>query len=67
MKDFGSHLVWVLVVGGVLWGYKGLTGVDFVELWFGLEVGKIINVLVGVAGLMVGYMLLTKSLMVKNK
>jgi len=67
MKNLGTYLVWVLVASGLLWGYEGLTDQDLLEQVFGLQVENIIDMVIGVCGLLVGYKLLAGKLTVKGK
>ncbi len=47
---------WLVVIGGLLWGYQGLTGTNLLTSFGSLE--QIIEVIVGLSALYVGYMML---------
>ena len=52
-------MVWVLVVGGLLWGYEGATGTNLLMSVLGAQVAMIVEIVVGVIALIVAYLKLT--------
>lgn len=66
MKGLTGYAVWALVVGGVLWGYQGVTGVNLLSQVLGAQLAMIVEIIVGVSGVWVGYQLLTGGMKVKN-
>lgn len=67
MKNLGSYMVWALVLGGLLWGYEGLTGTDLLEQVLGSQLEMVVDVVLGLAGVVVAYMLAVGKLTVKSK
>lgn len=61
MKEYKPYMIWVLIVGGLLWGYEGLMGVELQEALLGMSVSNILEIIVGVVALLVAYMKLTMS------
>lgn len=51
--------MWVLIVGGLLWGYEGVTGTNLLMDMLGAQVASIVEIIVGVAALILAYMKLT--------
>ena len=54
MKAYEKYLIWILVVGGLLVGYEGLTGTDLLEQLLGGQVVMAADVLIGAAAVLVG-------------
>lgn len=61
MKEYKPLMVWVLVVGGLLWGYQGFTGTNLLMSVLGAQVANIVAIVVGVIALVVAYLKLTSS------
>ena len=59
MKEYKPLMVWVLVVGGLLWGYEGATGTNLLMSVLGAQVAMIVEIVVGVIALIVAYLKLT--------
>ncbi|MBI3342093.1 DUF378 domain-containing protein [Candidatus Curtissbacteria bacterium] len=59
MKAYHNYLVWLLVVGGLLLGYQGLTNSNLVEKLLGGQLEMVVNVIVGAAAVLVGYGMLS--------
>ncbi len=59
MREYKPVLVWVLVLGGLLWGYEGFTGVELQESILGSSISNYVEMLVGVAAVLVAYLKLT--------
>ncbi len=59
MKEYKPVLVWVLIVGGLLWGYEGLMGTNLLMSVLGTQVASIVEIIVGVAAVVVAYLKLT--------
>lgn len=59
MREMKPYLVWLLVVGGLLWGYEGLTGMNLLVSVLGLQLANILEIIVGIAALVVAYLKLT--------
>lgn len=59
MKEYKPIIVWVLIVGGLLWGYEGVTGTNLLADILGVSVASIVEIVVGVAALLLAYMKLT--------
>lgn len=59
MKEYKPYLVWVLIVGGLLWGYEGLLGTNLLVSILGASIASIVEIIVGVAALIVAYLKLT--------
>ena len=55
MKKYEKYLLWLLVLGGLLGGYEGLTGTSLVEQTLGSQLGMVGDVIIGVAAVLVGY------------
>lgn len=58
MKEYKPVMVWVLVVGGLLWGYEGVTGTNLLVSVLG-SAASVVEVIVGVVALLVAYLKLT--------
>ena len=54
MKEVSMYSMWVLAIVGIAAGIKGVTGVDYLGS-FGTQVGMIIDLIAGAAGLYVVY------------
>jgi len=59
LKEYKPLMVWVLVVGGLLWGYEGATGTNLLMSVLGAQVAMIVEIVVGVIALIVAYLKLT--------
>ena len=59
VKEYKPYLVWLLIIAGVLWGYEGLVGTNLLVTIFGLSVASIVEIIVGIAALIVAYLKLT--------
>lgn len=59
MREYKPYLVWVLIVGGLLWGYEGLIGTNLLVAILGASIASIVEIIVGVAALIVAYLKLT--------
>lgn len=59
MKKYESYLIWLLVIGGLLLGYQGITGEDILENLLGSQIKMLGNVIIGVAAVLIGYSQLT--------
>lgn len=58
MKELGKYAVWLLVLGGLLWGYEGLTGSELQEMLVGGTISDFVEILVGIAAVYVAYEML---------
>ncbi|EKD91431.1 MAG: hypothetical protein ACD_30C00006G0002 [uncultured bacterium] len=61
MKSITPIAVWLVVIGAINWGLVGLLNMNLVENLVGMDLAKIVYILVGLAGLWKAYALLTKS------
>ena len=61
MKEYKPIFVWVLIVGGLLWGYEGVTGTNLLMSVLGISIANIVEIVIGVAALALAYMKLTMS------
>ncbi len=61
MREYKPYLVWVLIIGGLLWGYEGLIGVELQESLLGVTIANLLEILVGVAAVIVAYYKLTTT------
>ncbi len=61
MKEYKPIFVWVLIVGGLLWGYEGVTGTNLLMSVLGTSITNIVEIVVGVVALLLAYMKLTMS------
>ena len=59
MKSLHMIAMWLLVIGGLLWGYTGLTQTDLLASVFGMGLAGIIEILVGLSAVLVGWVMLT--------
>ena len=59
MKEYKPVMIWVLIVGGLLWGYEGLMGTNLLVSVLGTSVASIVEIIVGVVALAVAYLKLT--------
>ena len=59
MKEYKPYLVWILIVGGLLWGYEGLLGTNLLVTVLGASVASIVEIIVGVAAVLLAYLKLT--------
>ena len=59
MKQYKPVLVWVLIIGGLLWGYEGVTQTNLLMSVLGSSVASIVEIIVGIAALVLAYMKLT--------
>lgn len=59
MKQYKPVFVWVLIVAGLLVGYEGFAGVELHEQILGVQVGNILELIVGVVAIIMAYLKLT--------
>jgi uncharacterized membrane protein YuzA (DUF378 family) len=59
MRQYKSVFVWILIVAGLLVGYEGFTGAELHEQILGVQVGNILELIVGVTAIVVAYVKLT--------
>lgn len=59
MKSLFMVATWLLVVGGLLWGYMGVTHTDLLGNTVGAGLADIVEILVGLSAVWVGYVMLT--------
>ena len=59
MKEYKPVFVWVLIVGGLLWGYEGVTGTNLLSSVLGSSVANVVEIVVGVVALLLAYIKLT--------
>ena len=59
MKEYKPVLVWILILGGLLWGYEGVTGTNLLMMVLGASVAGIVEIIVGVVALLMAYLKLT--------
>lgn len=63
MKAVKMVSIWLLIIGGLAWGFEGLTDKDVFEMIAGkygmLE--NVIDVLIGLSALFVGYKVITSK------
>lgn len=59
MKQYKPVLVWILIIAGLLVGYEGFTGVELHQQILGVQVGNILELIVGVAAIILAYLKLT--------
>ncbi len=67
MREYKPLLVWVLILGGLLWGYEGATGTNLLMTYLGAQVAMIVEVVVGLVALVVAYLKLTGKSKGKKK
>jgi uncharacterized membrane protein YuzA (DUF378 family) len=51
--------IWVLIAGGLLWLYQGITGMNLQQIVLGQSLANVIEIIVGIDALVVIYMQLT--------
>ena len=61
MKEFEKYFVWLLVFGGLLLGYQGIAHQDFLMNVLGSSIGSAVDIIIGVAALVVGYSMVSKK------
>jgi uncharacterized membrane protein YuzA (DUF378 family) len=59
MKQYKPVLIWLLIIGGLLWGYEGVTGTNLLMSVLGSSVASIVEIIVGIAALVLAYIKLT--------
>ena len=59
MKQYKPVLIWILIIGGLLWGYEGITGTNLLMSVFGMQVASIVEIIVGIVALVLAYIKLT--------
>lgn len=59
MKEYKPVLVWILILGGLLWGYEGVTGTNLLTSVAGMQVAGIVEIIVGIVALVLAYIKLT--------
>lgn len=59
LKDLGKFAAWLLILGGLLWGYEGLTGYQLQSMLIGDTLADFVEILVGIAAVYVIYEMLT--------
>lgn len=59
MKQYKPVLIWLLIIGGLLWGYEGVTGTNLLMSILGASVASIVEIIVGIAALVLAYIKLT--------
>jgi len=61
MKEYEKYFVWILVLGGLLLGYQGIAHQDFLVSVLGSSIGTAVDIIIGVAALVVGYSMVSKK------
>lgn len=61
MKEYKPVLIWILIFGGLLWGYEGLTGTNLLSSILGTSFANIIGIVIGIAALALAYLKLTNK------
>lgn len=56
MQQFEKPLLWVVILGGFLWGFEGITDTQIQELIFGPRVANAINLLIAAAAVVLVYL-----------
>lgn len=56
MQNFEKPLLWIVIVGGLLWGFEGITDTQVQELIFGDRVANAINILIAAAAVVLIYL-----------
>jgi len=59
MKSLFTVASWLLVIGGLLWGYAGLTNTDLLASTLGTGMASLVEIVVGLSAVYVGYSMLT--------
>lgn len=59
MKEYKPVLIWILIVGGLLWGYEGVTGTNLLVSVVGMSIANIVEIIVGIVALLLAYIKLT--------
>jgi uncharacterized membrane protein YuzA (DUF378 family) len=59
MKEYKPILVWILILGGLLWGYEGITGTNLLVSILGVSIANIVEIIVGIVALVLAYIKLT--------
>ena len=52
MKQLEKPMMWLVLAGGLLWGYEGLTGSELQEMIIGGTLSNFLEILVGVAAVL---------------
>ncbi len=55
MKEVTNISRWLVVIGALLWGYEGITQSDLLGMVLGGSLENLVNIVIGAAGLVVGY------------
>lgn len=58
MKDIIKISGWLLILGGLLWGYEGFTGNELQEALLGKGLADLVEMLVGLAAVVMAYSML---------
>ena len=61
MRKYQNLLMWIVLVGGLLWGYEGLTGIELHENVLGASLAMVFEVAVGLAAVLLIYWQLSKT------
>lgn len=61
MRHYKPYLVWILIVGGLLWGYEGLFGTNLLGIVFSQQIAGVIEIIVGLAALALAYLKITSG------
>lgn len=61
MGAYERYFIWILIVGGLLLGYQGVAHQDFLISVLGQSIGSAIDIIIGVAALVVGYSMVSKK------
>lgn len=59
MRKYHMFFIWVLIAGGLLWLYQGITGMNLQQIVLGQSLANVIEIIVGIDALVVIYMQLT--------
>ena len=59
MKEYKPILIWILIIGGLLWGYEGVTQTNLLASVVGMQVASIVEIIVGIVALLLAYIKLT--------
>ncbi len=59
MKEYKPVLIWILIVGGLLWGYEGVTQTNLLASFVGMQAASIVEIIVGIVALLLAYIKLT--------
>ncbi len=59
MHRYKNFVLWIVIAGGLLWGYNGITDMELQTIVLGDSLGNVVEIIVGIAAVIMIYLQLT--------